>query len=412
MSTPESAYRDSAPLVPDHATRETQLLGPPPPEGPPGEIPEAPGHRHRRWLWPLIAGAAALLVLTPLLVYAIMERGSEDTPGTAPAPTPPATAQPSPTQPAPTAPPDGRIPITELWNSTLDIPAWPVDAADFGQSGPVRFTDGQSPPLPPDMVRLYLPEDVGYGDVDGDGAQETVVNVRAAAGEGGSWQVVAFDRDQDGAIITLGQVTATTGPVTMISDHVRVVDGRVEVRVGDYLTCCGDDPTITQWQTRTYAWQSGRFGQVAGPTEFPANPRITDLSLSVEGLTLAAPVEGVRHGTLRVTVTVDRPTVPHRVGMHIWLPAGLEREGTTWQGTRVESRDEETTLLYARVLAPGSVGATRTYSFGVAGAADANLGEHPHVNVSAFGLTADDEVFGEYEAWRDDNDESVPITVE
>jgi hypothetical protein len=411
MSTPESTRHGSAPVLPDHAAEDTQRLGPPPPTGPPGEVPEVPGHRHRRWLWPLIAGAAALLVLTPLLVYAIMERGSEDGPGAAPAPSPPATAEPSPTQPAPAAPPDGRIPILELWNSTLDIPDWPADAVNIGASGPVRFADGRSGPLPPDMVQLYLPEDVGYGDLDGDGAQETVVNVRAAAGEGGSWQVVAFDRDQDGAIITVGQVIATTGPIKMVSDHVRVVGGRVQVQVGDYLTCCGDDPSITHWQTRIYAWQSGRFGQVAGPTEFH-NPRITDLSVAVEDLVLAAPVDGVRHGTLRMTVTVDRPALPHRVGLHIWLPAGVEREGTAWRGSRVESRDEEFTLLYVRVSAPGSVGTTRTYSFGLACAADADLGEDPHVNVSAFGLTADDEIFGEHEPWRDDNYVSVPITVE
>jgi hypothetical protein len=406
MSTSESTWRGSAPVLPDRAAEDTQPLEPPP-AGPPGGIPAAPGHRRCRWLWPLVAASAVLIVLVPLLVYAMVEGGQE----TAPTPNPPASER-APTGPPTPAVPDGRIPIDELWNATLDIPAWPIDALAIGPSGPVRFTSGTSAPLPNSGNRLSLPEDVAYGDVDGDGAQETVVNVHSYRDEGGSWQVVAFDRDRDGAIITLGQVTATTGPVEMIRDHVRVVDGSVQVEVGDYLPRRGDDPAITQWQTRFYGWRSGRFGQVAGPTEFPANPRLTDLALSVEDLVLAAPVDGVRHGTLRVRVTVDRPSVPHRVRLHFGLPTALEREGSAWAGSQVVGSTEDTVSVRVEVAPPASIGASRTYTFGVTLAAGATLGEDPSLTLAVSGVTAHGRQLIEYEPGRDDHYVAVPITVE
>jgi hypothetical protein len=445
MSTLDPFPRAGAPVLPGRATEDTQQLGPPPagtgdvtqpleppafppgdtqppdpppPAGPPGEIPASPGHRRRRWLWPAVAGAAVLAVLVPLAVYAIVEGGEEGGSHSALAPVEPAATEPAPTQPAPTEPaegpsvPDGRIPIGELWNATLDIPAWPEDALAIGPSGHLTFTDGECPEPPNSGVGIWLslPEDVAYGDVDGDGAQETVVNVWSHLGQGGSWQVLALDRDQEGAIITLGLVTVTTGPIKTIDDHIQVVDGAIQVSVGDYLACCGDDATINQWQTRTYAWQSGRFAQVAGPSEFH-NPRITDLSVSAEDLVLAAPVGGVRHGTLRLSVTVDEPVVPHHLSPHFWYPAGLEREGATWTGTPVDTGEGGVEVL-VEVDPPGSVGATRTYTFGFSAAADADLGDDPTVWVYVNGQTADDESFGEYEPSRDDNSVSVPITVE
>jgi hypothetical protein len=441
MNTVDPFPRAGAPVLPGRATEDTQPLGPPPtgagddtqpleppafppgdtqppdpppPAGPPGETPASPEHRHRRWLWPLITGAAVLAVLVPLTVYAIVEGDEEG--GSALAPVEPAATEPAPTQPAPTGPapppavPDGRIPIEELWNATLDIPAWPEDATYIGPSGMVPFTDGESEVLPNSQLQLSLPEEVAYGDVDGDGAQETVLNVWSHGGQGGSWQVLALDRNQDGDIITLGRVTATTGPIKIVDDHIRVVGGEIQVRVGDYLACCGDDPTLTQWQTRTYAWQSGQFGQVAGPTEFH-NPRITDLSLSAGDLVLAAPVDGVRHGTLRLSVTVEEPVVPHHLSLHFWFPAGLEREGATWTGTPVDTGEGGVEVL-VEVEPPGSVGATRTYTFGFSAVADTDLGDDPTVWVYVNGQTADDKSFGEYELPQDDNSVSVPITVE
>jgi hypothetical protein len=393
MTTPHAADRDGPSVWPGAADDDTQQLGPP--GGPPWRADEGSGHRRSRWIWLLVAGAAALVLLVPLVTYALLGAGSDGEPSTGSNPP----TQPVPTEPAPPAPtesgatpsakpkaPDGRIPMAVLRNATLDIPAWPPDALN-GPSGRVKFADGQSEEQASTGYRMYLADRLAYGDVDRDGAQETVIRV-GFGGEGQSLQVLALDRDINRTIVTIGRVLATTGPIKVIDEDVAVTaGGQVRIRVGDFQACCGQDP-IAQWQTRVYARRSGRFVQVGGPTAFPQNPRMTELSVAANDVVLGVPVKGVRHGALAVTVHAVKPVRPDHLRFVIALPDDVIREGVAWAGARVEAPGNGYVQVVLDLPAPAT-GQSRTYTFGVGRAADASGGNTISVFVS--GRTALDQ---------------------
>ena len=136
-----------------------------------------------------------------------------------------------------------------------------------------RFADDLYP-YDRHLLIQYETKQPVYGDVDSDGAQETIV-VIGCYWQGGGAQVVALDRDAAGSIVTMGTVIAMTGEnPDLHEESVRVLpDGTVEVSVGDYQNCCGSDVPV-QWQVRGYEWITDRFHQVSGPTSFPMNPGI------------------------------------------------------------------------------------------------------------------------------------------
>jgi hypothetical protein len=291
---------------------------------------------------------AVLMVSLPLAV-------SPQTAGVAAAPDPQtagATAQPDPrTAGAAALPasydvaPDGHIPLAALREATLDVPAWPADDVQC-TSGQLRFRDGSSPVTPrtvPDGQPPYgdavLILGAAYGDVDRDGADETVALLGCMI-EGGSKQLVAYDRDRAGHIVALGRVTATTGPIRDIRDSSPRVSkaGVVTALVGDYQRCCADrTPQI--WQTRGYALRNGTFQQVAGPDRMPVNPHVTDLQVTTGDLELGPATGGYRTGGLDVTITHRRGAHPSKVTVWFYAPPGLERAGRGWPPvtTRPES---------------------------------------------------------------------------
>lgn len=210
------------------------------------------GRRGRPWL---VAGVlAAVMLLVPLLAHVFARTGQ---PAAVPGPSPAA---------------HGLIPMSVLRDATIHVPAWPADAVVTGASGWLRFTDGRYQPAEGAPVRIL---ESAYGDVDRDGAPETVVSVHAGdfpgCDDAGSRQMLALDRDASGTIVTLGRVAATTGQVKRIGDFSVTETGNVRVRVADALAC--RDETIPRWQTRWYAWHGAGFVQVAGPSRFPPGPR-------------------------------------------------------------------------------------------------------------------------------------------
>jgi len=366
------------------------------------------GHGHRRRLWLVVAAVAALVLLVPLLAYAIVRSGGEDQPAAGPSPSQPAPTEPAAPSatPAPTEQqspvPDGHIPMNVLREATIYLPAWPSDARVPGPSGWVPFTDGQNVPANGAPVRLTA---TAYGDLDRDSAAETVVNVLAGY-EGGSWQLLALDRDANGKIVTLGRVVATTGQIKMISDDFSVTpSGSVRARVADFLVCCDEDRTIPQWQTRSYSWRSGRFVQAAGPSSFPPNPRVTALSVSAPALVLGPAVQGVRHGTLRVTVTVRKPVQPDHLTLTFQMPDDLIREGDGWTSERVEPKGGGIVWVHLDTMPPPAVGRSRTYAFNLGRPVDAS--GPGSLTVTAGGRTAGNLVLAEEDA--DDNLVSVAI---
>jgi hypothetical protein len=246
----------------------------------------------------------------------------------------------------------------------LDIPSWPTDNVQ-GPSGRLHFRDGvvtfqprESDPYgPPDGSYIAILH-VSYGDVDRDGADETVADIGCII-EGGSEQLVAFDRDSTGHIVTIGRVVATTGEVRDIrDDRTRVVDGVIQARVGDYQGCC-DDRTPQKWQNRGYALQHGRFRQVAGPTAMPVNPAVTQTRIRATAVTLGPVVTGYRYGTVAVTMTHEWGVRPAALTVWFRPSPGLERAGSAWPPATAQPDGFTVTLQ------PPPKYGSRTYRFGL-----------------------------------------------
>ncbi|GAA2517083.1 hypothetical protein [Pilimelia columellifera] len=194
--------------------------------------------------------------------------------------------------------PDGLIPLATLREATLTIPAWPVEDAEFCASGPVKFSKGKA-----DLVRLVGA--VLHTDIDHDGAKETVVQVSCNP----QWedrQVLVFDRNASGKIITLGRL-AHTGAGVEGRDIMKIWSikpgeaGDVQVDVGDYRPCCTQAQDSPQHQWRTFGMREGKFRQTDGPTAFGPNPKVTDLAVTA-GRPQVTPKPG---GGWTTTVTVD-----------------------------------------------------------------------------------------------------------
>lgn len=306
-------------------------------------LPESPRPRRTGWRAPLIAALVTLVLTLPLAVYLIMRGGpggdNGAAPGLSPSSSPPASTAPSPgtsatTSPKPTAP-DGHIALSTLRNATLRIPPWPADNVQ-GPSGRLRFRDGVVPIDEPRNPSAHRPPtgsqvailSVTYGDVDRDGAEETIAEIGCMIEEG-SKQLIAFDRDRAGRIVTMGVVVATTGAIREITDARVTEAGTVTARVGDYQVCC-DDHTPQTWQSRGYRWRHGRFAQVSGPTRMAASPYVTETALTAGELVLGPAVDGYRYGTLAVTLRHRWGTRPAHVLIEFFPSTGLERAGTAW----------------------------------------------------------------------------------
>jgi hypothetical protein len=320
--------------------------------------------RHRRRVRLVtVAAAVALVIAVPVAAFAATG-GLNHGPGPVPATGGPSTApsatpstSPSPSDsPTPLAA-DGRIPKTELDHATLDIPAW--GPAGRGTpacaTGSVTFTDGYHNIA--DSFSLLI-DQVLYSDVDHDGAQETVVRL-SCGGQGNTYQVVALERDagNPSAIRTVGQIAVDDAKIRGICDMRVDDDGGVEVKAADFplpLLCeTGGSPAQFQW--RKFAWNGTAFTQVAGPTSFPVNPKVTDLKVTSTDLTFGAPAGGLRHGSMTVTVRNAGPSpVPIRITVQV--PAGVELVPQT--GCTTESFPQPVVNVNCQ-YGPLAVGATK-----------------------------------------------------
>ncbi|WP_422737005.1 hypothetical protein ACN263_26675 [Micromonospora sp. WMMD729] len=286
--------------------------------------------RRRRTRVVAVAAAAVVLVLAPVVANAAL-KGDRTPPVPAESvdPTPPPTTTPPTTPsttPSPDSPPsaesgapDGRISRQQLLAARLDLPDWPSLVPSTCTTSDVRLATSANK----DAVPLLTDVQVAHADLDDDGAQESVALVACRYGEAFAKQVIAFDRDDSGRIVTLGRVVRTTNGVQDIVGLSVTAAGAVQVRVADLQPCCDTPSYWPQEQQRTYRFTGGRFTQTGGPTAFGKDPRLTDLRLTMTHTLVDAP-DGrtlTTVFTVRNAGKVDAAQVEFR-GFDVGEPAG------------------------------------------------------------------------------------------
>ncbi|WP_328652082.1 hypothetical protein OG598_30260 [Micromonospora sp. NBC_00330] len=257
-----------------------------------------------------VAVTAIVLAVAPIVANAALrDDGSVPTPAqtgepttlppSAPAPTPSTPLTPSTTTTTSPAAPDGRISRAQLLAARVDLPAWPSYASHCATSDVRLRPSGRDT-----GVSTLADLDLGYTDLDGDGATETVALVTCRLGEASAKQLVAFDRDGHGRIVTMARVVGTKEGLDDITDAAVTEDGKVRAQVADLQPCCSMPSYWAQNQWRTYRWDDGRFTQSDGPRSFGTDPRLTDLVLTGGNLVLGpAGADGKRPGTLNLSLT-------------------------------------------------------------------------------------------------------------
>jgi hypothetical protein len=278
--------------------------------------------RRRRVRAAVLAAAAVLAVIIPVSVFAApSQRGDVQPAQTTSATTKPHTSTPPPTTPPPdTAQPSVRTPncdqpgavsvpaggiaLADLCDSVIDIPKWTQNAecAD----GPIQFTNGNyyiagSFFLNIGSANLISDYSLTYVDVNGDGKVETIL-LLSCGGEGWTSQVIALDLGTDGSIHTIARVLSASATLPRLISVAPAANGQIDIEVADFNGGLGDDGSTAQRQTRTYRYTGSAFIQSGGPTKFPPNPKVVDLSVTTTKLAFGAPSGGRRTGTLTATV--------------------------------------------------------------------------------------------------------------
>ncbi|MFI7647896.1 hypothetical protein ACIBTZ_17715 [Micromonospora sp. NPDC049460] len=325
---------------------------------PPGVAAARQVARRRRTARIVASGVlAAVLVATPAFAGTWLDREPPVPPAGTPTPTSPATTAPTPSicnsafairceSPSVTSspaapPPNGRIGEKELGNATLDLPAWPAYLREHCPAGRVRFSDGRAQ-LSPDADLQVKILQVVHADLDRDGAPETAALINCGGLEMSESRVLAFDRNQSDAIVTTGLVVAETGDIAGIQ-RIRPAGSAVEAEVVDFSSD-GIPDSLAQHQWRAYSWSGASFVQSGGPTVFPANPRITDLSISGGQLRLARVDDDQAEGVLSLIIGNQGPQPATEPQVRVHFPAGFDVTPLPRGCSRFVSSDHTITL--------------------------------------------------------------------
>ncbi|MEV7227463.1 hypothetical protein AB0M79_10645 [Polymorphospora sp. NPDC051019] len=191
--------------------------------------------------------------------------------------------------------------------------------------------------------------------------------LRCNLGEPGPAQVVAFDRNASGVIVTLGRVVGTgeRGVQNMFAiDPQR--NGSIRVQVGDHGGCCNYPEDWIQRQWRTYSFGNGQFRQTGGPTSFGPHPQSADLRISVTDVTV---VDGsdptTQRATVKVTIRNTGPRDVDEVHLNLYTVGGsmLDATGTGWSSCT--GRDGRGAKDPTCVFGPLRAGQQRTMVLGI-----------------------------------------------
>ena len=201
-----------------------------------------------------VGGLMAAVTATTMLAAC----GQPARPGTVSAlPTAPAAVELPP--PPAEQPPD----FGPFANATVTIPGWGAGVTSC-PSGRRTMTDGYL--FDQAMNRSVFVMSYAAVDVDRDGAEDYVADVRCGEGpESPGWQVVAFRRSGQ-ALVPLGRVIGSQDGLAMVSGVEGRDAGRVAVNLGEEYTDAGEE-------TAPHQWRDVRLESVDGSNRSTARPR-------------------------------------------------------------------------------------------------------------------------------------------
>lgn len=239
---------------------------------------------------------AAILVAAPVAAYATItgeSNGPPVTPADSAGPSPTRDVTPSVTPSATTAGapagPDGRISIAQLNAGKVTLPAWgPRGTPSVGQvcaTGRVQLVKEDSRDF------TVFVRKVVHTNLDADSSLETAALVYCVTGEVNTGQVVVFDRDATGKIVTLGQVLKSTDTMNGIWDITVGPQGELNVDVSNIVACCATPKATVVHQIRTFAWTGTRIAQTGGPTYFLKDDKAVDLGATFKESTWGPTVQ-------------------------------------------------------------------------------------------------------------------------
>jgi hypothetical protein len=245
--------------------------------------------RRRKIKFTTLSVLGVLLVVVPIAAFAANPRGNNSPPDIAATPTATADA-PSPSA-TPTTPPK-PITIEDLVAAGIPIPK-------FSASNCKTTIGPKSASQTEDDVFV---EKLVIANLDGDAEQETAAWVKCTQYEEYLSQVVGYERDAAGEIISLGAMVKEPPHPNDFTSLEAIAGGGLLVTVEfDTYSPEPDDP---EGQRRAFAWRDGAFRQIEGPTEFKrAN---ADLKLTVLG-DLIWPKAGQSTATLKLRVENKGP---------------------------------------------------------------------------------------------------------
>ena len=232
--------------------------------------------------------------------------------------------------PPPAEPPPDFGPFA---NATVTIPDWGAEVTSC-PAGRLTLTDGYA--FDQAMSRSVFVMSYAAVDVDRDGAEDYVADVRCGEGpESPGWQVVAFRRSGQ-ALVPLGRVIGSQDGLAMVSGVEGRDAGRVAVNLGREYTDSGEEAVPHQW--RVYAWGGGRFEQVDGPTAFPADPPSAVLSVEAGELVFRPVQGGLLAGDLGVGLRNSGTAGVTDARLLLLVPVSVRPAGPAWGGMHARLR--------------------------------------------------------------------------
>jgi hypothetical protein len=248
------------------------------------ELPARHPRLHRRWAGPLLI-AAVLLIVTlgvgqlPSLSSHRHQPGTAVPSTSAPTPQPsvsttvsvPTSPPASPTRTKSSTPPPPIDPRTiDLANAVIDIPS--AQGTDCAPAGRRQFRNGQAT-TPGSLWSWRLDPRLRYANLDGQAGDEVLATVSCLDSEVNPSFLLVLKVAPDRSLRTLGLLNLAGSQLLVYDrDTIQIQGSAVLVETMGPTHGPGRGPRAAK-QVRGYAYSSGQFVQVSGPTSYPPLPK-------------------------------------------------------------------------------------------------------------------------------------------